>query len=71
MSVQQQIDNAKSGDGKVKDLQKDTYELNDKQHMTTDHGVKISDPDHWLRVVNEKQTGPMLLEDQIGREKVF
>ncbi|EPS30756.1 hypothetical protein PDE_05708 [Penicillium oxalicum 114-2] len=71
MSVQQQIDNAKSGDGKVKDLQKDTYELNDKQHMTTDYGVKISDPDHWLRVVNEKQTGPMLLEDQIGREKIM
>jgi catalase len=62
--------NAKSADGKVADMQRDTVELNDKQHMTTDYGIKISDPDHWLRVVNEKNTGPSLLEDQIGREKV-
>ena len=38
--------------------------------MTTDHGVKIQDTDHWLRVVSEKQQGPSLLEDQIAREKV-
>lgn len=62
--------NAKSADGKIADLQKDTYELNDKTHMTTDYGIKISDTDHWLRVANEKNTGPMLLEDQIAREKV-
>lgn len=62
--------NAKSADGKAADMQRDTVELNDKQHMTTDYGIKISDPDHWLRVVNEKNTGPSLLEDQIAREKV-
>jgi catalase len=62
--------NSKSADGKFADLQKDTVELNDKQHMTTDYGIKISDPDHWLRVADEKKTGPSLLEDQIAREKV-
>lgn len=62
--------NAKSADGKFADMQRDTVELDDKQHMTTDYGIKISDPDHWLRVVNDKNTGPMLLEDQIAREKV-
>jgi hypothetical protein len=62
--------NAKSADGKFADLQKDTVELNDKDHMTTDYGIKISDPDHWLRVASEKNTGPTLLEDQIAREKV-
>jgi catalase len=62
--------NAKSADGKFADLQKDTAELNDKDHMTTDYGIKISDPDHWLRVASEKNTGPTLLEDQIAREKV-
>lgn len=62
--------NTKSADGKIADLQKDTYELNDKAHMTTDYGIKISDPDRWLRVANEKNTGLTLLEDQIAREKV-
>ena len=62
--------NGKSADGKIADLQKDTHELNDKSHMTADYGIKVSDPDHWLRVANEKNTGPTLLEDQIAREKV-
>lgn len=57
-------------DGKFRDMAKDTVELNREQHMTTDYGIKISDPDHWLRVGNSKHTGPSLLEDQIGREKV-
>ncbi|KAF8520224.1 catalase [Hysterangium stoloniferum] len=48
--------------------------------MTTDFGVKIEDPENWLRVMNEgvggkdevreKGTGPALLEDQIAREKI-
>lgn len=62
--------NSKTADGKFADLQKDTVELNSKQHMSTDYGIKITDPDHWLRVVDEKKTGPSLLEDQIAREKV-
>lgn len=63
--------NTKAADGKHADLQKDTVDVYAKQHMTTDHGVKISNPDQWLRVVDEKKTGPSLLEDQIAREKVY
>lgn len=59
-----------STDTKLADLQKDTVELNNNQHMTTDYGAKISNPDNWLRVVDEKHSGPSLLEDQIAREKV-
>lgn len=62
--------NSKAADGKFADMAKDTVDLHDKQHMTTDYGIKISDPDHWLRVANDQKTGPMLLEDQIAREKV-
>lgn len=59
-----------STNGKIADMAKETVEVNAKQHMTTDYGIKISNPDHTLRVVDEKRTGPALLEDQIAREKV-
>lgn len=59
-----------SADAKARDLQKDTVELDNKKHMTTDYGIKISNPDSWLRVVDEDHSGPSLLEDQIAREKV-
>lgn len=62
--------NAKAEDGKFVDMQKDTVDVHAKQHMTTDYGIKISDPDHWLRVASDSSTGPSLLEDQIAREKV-
>jgi catalase len=51
-------------------LDRDTVEMSEKCPMNTDFGVKISDPDHWLRVVDSKHTGPPLLEDSIAREKV-
>lgn len=57
-------------DAKTADLAKDTVDANTKCPMTTDYGIKISNPDNWLRVGSEKQTGPSLLEDQIAREKV-
>lgn len=63
--------NSKSADGKAADMAKDTVNIRDKQHMTTDYGIKISDPDHWLRVVDDENIGPGLLEDQIAREKVI
>ncbi|KAJ5942732.1 hypothetical protein N7516_002900 [Penicillium verrucosum] len=63
--------NSKAADGKYADLQKDTVDVHNKQHMTTDNGVKISNPDQWLRVVDEKKIGPSLLEDQIAREKIM
>jgi catalase len=64
------LNNSKTADGKSADLAKDTVDGHANQHMTTDYGIKISDPDHWLRVADEKRTGPGLLEDQIAREKV-
>jgi catalase len=62
--------NSISADGKIADMKKDTVEINGKQHMTTDYGIRISDPDHSLRVASDSSTGPSLLEDQIAREKV-
>ena len=59
-----------SADTKLADLQKDTVDVNTGQHMTTDYGIKISNLDNWLRVADDKHTGPSLLEDQIAREKV-
>jgi hypothetical protein len=57
---------------KVADLQRDIKDGESKQHMTTDYGAPVSDPDHWLKVVDEKNNfvGPSLLEDQVAREKV-
>lgn len=62
--------NSRTANGKFADMSNETVEVNAQQHMTTDSGMKISDPDHWLRVANKSNTGPMLLEDQIAREKV-
>ncbi|KAF9243856.1 catalase-like domain-containing protein [Melanogaster broomeanus] len=57
---------------KVADLQRDLQYPRAGEHLTTDHGVKVSDTDNWLKVIgsNGEQNGPSLLEDQIGREKV-
>ncbi|GKZ53044.1 catalase A [Aspergillus niger] len=53
------------------DLARDTVQLSGVQPMTTDYGIKISDPDHWLRVVDAQHNGPSLLEDPIAREKIM
>lgn len=75
---------------KVADLQREIQETHPDEHLTTDHGVKVSDTDNWcvaykpfsacwltrvstrLRVIGSsgEHNGPMLLEDQIGREKI-
>lgn len=54
---------------KIKDLHRDTVDVHSDQPMTTDWGHKISNTDNWLRIANEKSTGPNLLEDQQAREK--
>lgn len=51
-------------------LQANTVEPTHKTPMSTDWGVKQSNDDSWLRINNENQTGPMLLEDGIARQKV-
>ncbi|VDB85012.1 unnamed protein product [Peniophora sp. CBMAI 1063] len=55
---------------KVNDLARNTVEVTPGANLTTDHGVKISNTDDWLKVTDGSSTGPMLLEDQIGREKI-
>ncbi|OAX44893.1 catalase-domain-containing protein [Rhizopogon vinicolor AM-OR11-026] len=55
---------------KIGDLQRDIQEPRPNDPLTTDHGVKVSDTDNWLRITNGSHNGPSLLEDQIGREKI-
>lgn len=55
---------------KFADLAKDTIEPTNKTKLTSDWGVKQENTDHWLSITNDKHTGPALLEDSFGREKV-
>lgn len=68
--VQEAIQSAAGQDKKLIDLSRDTADVHKKTKFTTDHGVPVSDTDHWLKVVNDRTSGPSLLEDQIAREKV-
>lgn len=68
--AQQAVQDTATKNKKLVDLEAETVDGTSKQPQSTDHGVGITDPDHWLRVTNEKQTGPSLLEDQIAREKI-
>lgn len=65
------IKNAVMGaDAKIQQLESVTRDVTTSDRITTDFGVKQTSTDDWLRVVNEDQIGPMLLEDTNGREKV-
>jgi len=56
---------------KIALLQADTKDVHDKNwRITSDFGTKQANTDHWLTVVNDDHTGPMLLEDQFAREKI-
>lgn len=68
--AQQAVQKTASKDKKYVELANDTTEVTKDQGLTTDHGVKVSNTDQWLRPANEEHTGPSLLEDQIAREKV-
>lgn len=68
--VQEAIQSAAGQDKKLVDLSRDTADVHRKTKFTTDHGVPVSETDHWLKVVNGRTSGPSLLEDQIAREKV-
>lgn len=59
-----------SQNAKIADLARNTVDGHAKGNLTTDYGVKVSNSDNWLKIASEQQTGPHLLEDQIGREKV-
>ncbi|PBK83955.1 catalase-domain-containing protein [Armillaria gallica] len=60
----------KTSTDKTKCLESDTLTPSVGSGLTTDHGVKISDTDNWLKVSDGVTGGPSLLEDQIAREKI-
>ncbi|KAL4962444.1 catalase catA [Aspergillus stella-maris] len=69
--AQQAVQDTATKNKKLVDLEAETVTQHSNQPQTTDHGVGITDPDHWLRVTdNEQRAGPSLLEDQIAREKI-
>ncbi|PCH36976.1 catalase [Wolfiporia cocos MD-104 SS10] len=67
-----QIYVAATENAKIADLEKDITDPVSKptKGLTTDHGVFVSDTDNWLKTQDGVHTGPSLLTDQIGREKI-
>lgn len=62
---------SKPSEAKAEQLSQHTKDYNDpKYRITSDYGVKQTNTDQWLRVASEDKTGPMLLEDPFGREKI-
>lgn len=59
-----------SQDAKINDLARNIRESDSNSRLTTDYGVKQTTADDWLKVVTEDKTGPMLLEDPFGRERI-
>ena len=55
---------------KIQNFQHNMKDVHSGQPMTTDYGIKISNPDNWLKIASSQATGPHLLEDQVAREKV-
>lgn len=55
---------------KIDQLKAHMVEPTENSRITSDYGVKQNNTDQWLRVATEDQTGPSLLEDTFGREKV-
>jgi catalase len=74
--VTEKAHNVMTSNAKIQDLQRNIQDTvkatSDGLGQTTDHGVKIPETDHWLKIVNPEtgNIGPALLEDQIAREKV-
>ncbi|KAJ5581367.1 hypothetical protein N7450_007668 [Penicillium hetheringtonii] len=68
--AQQATQSVSSKDKKIVDLSRDTVDVHTNEPQTTDHGVRIENPDNWLKVASGCETGPSLLEDQIAREKI-
>ncbi|KAJ4357588.1 catalase 1 [Didymosphaeria variabile] len=56
---------------KIADLSAATKDVHDPNwRITSDWGTKQTNTDDWLKVASEDRTGPMLLEDGFGREKI-
>lgn len=59
-----------SKNDKVDQPATDAIEPTNDTRITTDFGAKQSNTNDWLRVNNDQNIGPMLLEDSFAREKV-
>lgn len=71
VSATHKVNEIASTNEKILDMYPNTVNAQKSSHtMTTDHGTKVDDVDHWLKIVGEKGHGPSLLEDQIARERV-
>lgn len=60
----------KAAQAKAEQLRSDTVEPAQESRITSDFGTKQSNTDDWLRIANGDKTGPSLLEDAFGREKI-
>ncbi|KAI1085516.1 catalase [Whalleya microplaca] len=70
--VVDRVKNMVGGDsgGKISQLNGVSQTVSEQDRITTDFGVKQANTDEWLRIANDDQTGPMLLEDSFAREKI-
>ncbi|GJN67672.1 catalase A [Purpureocillium lilacinum] len=60
----------RSKDAKAENLAHVTVEPTKDTRITSDFGTKQTNTDDWLKVNSKDKTGPMLLEDNFGREKI-
>lgn len=64
------IATAMQSNAKVADLKPEMREPSSSDHLTSDFGVKSTNHDVWLSASTGDRKGPLLLEDNFGREKV-
>jgi catalase len=69
-TVKHAVMGSKGSEAKVAQLEQDMVEPTKDSRITSDFGTKQASTDDWLKVNNEQQTGPMLIEDPFAREKV-
>lgn len=56
---------------KIADLEAASKNVHDESwRITSDWGTKQTNTDDWLMIASDDHTGPQLLEDGFGREKV-
>ncbi|KAI1497726.1 catalase [Biscogniauxia marginata] len=56
---------------KIAQLDEHSQSVSKDDRLTSDWGAKLGNTDDWLRVANDDEIGPMLLEDSFAREKIF